>query len=256
VNADNIAAVITAIAGTADNGSGIDSLSELSAVVDATLAASRAAFAIISGYDGTNTIPSEAEFSAIAVTGVNSANISSVNSVLAVLSASTTDSRAEVQAVVDTYAAILNGADGVANGGLSLTAAQYQNIGLTEITTSAQANLLSSIIDSSANSGVDSFTELQVLANIVSRLVVVAAGGAASPALTPAELALIGISGVTTSNLSAVLAAINATTVPNAASQNKNHIELSVKSFIISHVPIVVLSCKYLVVPNLTLLQS
>jgi hypothetical protein len=211
VDTDNIAAVIAAIAVTADNGSGIDSLSELSAVVDATLAASRAAFTIISGYDGTNTIPSEAEFSAIAVTGVNPANISSVNSVLAVLSASATDSRAEVQVVVDTYAAILNGADGVANGGLSLTAAQYQIIGLTEITTSSQANLLNSIIDSSATSGVDSFTELQVLANIVARLAAVVAGGAASPPLTPAELALIGIDGVTTSNLAAVLAAIAAT---------------------------------------------
>ena len=211
VDTDNIAAVIAAIAGTADNGSGIDSLSELSAVVDATLAASRAAFTIISGHDGTNTIPSEAEFSAIAVTGVNSANISSINSVLAVLSATATDSRAEVQAVVDTYAAILNGADGVANGGLSLTAAQYQNIGLTEITTSAQANLLSSIIDSSATSGVDTYAELQVLANIVARLSAVAAGGAASPPLTPAELALIGIDGVTASNLSAVLSAIAAT---------------------------------------------
>ena len=211
VDTDNIAAVIAAIAGTADNGSGIDSLSELSAVVDATLAASRAAFTIISGHDGSNTIPSEAEFSAIAVTGVNSANISSINSVLAVLSATATDSRAEVQAVVDTYAAILNGADGVANGGLSLTAAQYQNIGLTEITTSAQANLLSSIIDSSATSGVDTYAELQVLANIVARLSAVAAGGAASPPLTPAELALIGIDGVTASNLSAVLSAIAAT---------------------------------------------
>jgi hypothetical protein len=211
VNVDNIAAVIAAIAGTADNGSGVDSLSELSNVIDAALAASRAAFTIISGYDGTNTIPSEAEFSAIAVTGVNSANISSVNSVLAVLSSSATDSRAEVQSVVDTYTAILNGADGVANGGLTLTAAQYQNIGLTEITTSAQANLLSSIIDSSANSGVDTYAELQVLANIVARLAAVAAGGSASPALTPAELALIGIDGVTASNLSAVLIAIAAT---------------------------------------------
>jgi len=211
VDTDNIAAVIAAIAGTADNGSGIDSLSELSAVVDATLAASRAAFAIISGYDGTNTIPSEAEFSAIAVTGVNSANISSVNSVLAVLSASTTDSRAEVQAVVDTYAAILNGADGVANGGLSLTAAQYQNIGLANIANTAQANLLNSIIDASTTSEVDSLTELQILANIVARLAVVAGGRTASPALTPAELALIGITGVTASNLSSVVAAIAAT---------------------------------------------
>jgi len=211
VDADNIAAVIAAIAGTVDNGSGIDSLSELGTLVDATLAASRASLTIISSYDGSNTTPSESDFNTISVTGVSAANISAINTVVASLVSSATDSRAEIQAIVDTYVAILNGADGQANSGLMLSAAQYQNIGLADIANTAQANLLNSIIDASTTSEVDSLAELQTLANIVARLAVTAAGGNAAPALTPAELALIGVAGVTASNLSSVLAAITAT---------------------------------------------
>jgi hypothetical protein len=211
VDADNIDSVIAAIAGTADNGSGIDSLNELTSLVNATLATSLAAIAIISGYDGTNTVPGEADFIAISVTGVSASNISSVNSVLAVLTATATDSRAEVQSIVETYVAILNAADGTANSGLALTVANYQNIGLTDITSSSQADLFSSILDSNVVSAVDTHSELQILANIVARLSITATGGTPAPALTVGELALVGINGVTSSNLSSVLSAIAAT---------------------------------------------
>jgi fibronectin type 3 domain-containing protein len=212
VDADNIDSVIAAIAGTADNGSGVDSLDELTTLVDAALAASRAAITIISGYDGSNTTPGEANFTALSVTDVSASNISSVNSVLAVLSVAATDSRAEVQSIVNTYVAILNAADGTANSGLALTAANYQNIGLTDITSSSQANLFSSILDSNVDSAVDTYSELQILANIVARLFITAAGGNPTPPITAAELALIGINGVTSTNLSSVLSTIAATT--------------------------------------------
>jgi hypothetical protein len=193
VDAENIDSVIAAIAGTADNGSGVDSLDELTTLVNTTLATSLAAIAVISGYDGSNTIPGEADFTAISVTGVSASNISSVNSVLAVLSVSATNSRVEVQAIVDTYVAILNAADGTTNGGLALTTANYQNIGLTDIASSSQANLFSSILDSNIDSAVDTYSELQILANIVARLFITAAGGNPTPPITAAELALIGI---------------------------------------------------------------
>lgn len=212
VDAENIDSVIAAIAGTADNGSGVDSLDELTTLVNTTLATSLAAIAVISGYDGSNTIPGEANFTALSVTGVSASNISSVNSVLAVLSVSATNSRVEVQAIVDTYVAILNAADGTTNGGLALTTANYQNIGLTDITSSSQANLFSSILDSSIDSAVDTYSELQILANIVARLFITAAGGNPTPPITAAELALIGIDGVTSTNLSSVLSTIAATT--------------------------------------------
>ncbi|MSX76853.1 MAG: hypothetical protein F2738_02310, partial [Actinobacteria bacterium] len=212
VDQDSLSSVISAIAGTADNGSGIDSLAELTALVDAALAAQRAAFAIISVYDGTNAVPAEADFASVSVTGVNQTNLSSVNTVLEVLNAAATDSRSEVQAIVDTYTTILNGADGVSNSAISLTFTQYRALGLTAITTSAQASLLSSILDARARNDVDTYVELQAIASVVARLAAIAAGGVASPALTPEDFALIGVTGVTTSNLAAVIAAIAATT--------------------------------------------
>ena len=212
VDEDSLSSVISAIAGSADNGSGVDALAELTTLVDAAVAAQRAAFAIISAYDGTNAVPAEADFAAVSVTGVDQTNLPSINTVLEVLNAAATDSRSEVQAVVDTYTTILNGADGAANSAISLTFTQYQQLGLTAITTPAHASLLSSILDARSTNDVDTYVELQAIASVVARLAVTAAGGVASPALTPEDFALIGITGVTNSNLAAVIAAIAATT--------------------------------------------
>jgi hypothetical protein len=208
VDQDNLSSVIAAIAGSADNGSGVDSLAELTTLVDAAVAAQRAAFAVISAYDGSNTAPTEADFPAVSVTGVDQTNLASINTVLVVLDAGATDSRSEVQAVVDTYTTILNGADGASNSAISLTFNQYQALGLTAITTAAPASLLSSVLDARLRSDVDTFVELQAIASVVARLAAVAAGGVASPVLTPEDFALIGVDGVTTSNLAAVVAAI------------------------------------------------
>jgi len=211
VDQDNLSSVIAAIAGSADNGSGVDSLAELTTLVDAAVAAQRAAFAVISAYDGSNTAPTEADFPAVSVTGVDQTNLASINTVLVVLDAAATDSRSEVQAVVDTYATILNGADGASNSAISLTFNQYQTLGLTAITTAAPASLLSSVLDARLRSDVDTFVELQAIASVVARLAAVAAGGVASPVLTPEDFVLIGVAGVTTSNLAAVIASIVAT---------------------------------------------
>ena len=206
-----MSSVVAAIAGSADNGSGVDSLGELTALIDAALAAQRAAFAVISVYDGSNTVPAEEDFASVSVAGVDQTNIASINTVLVVLNAAATDSRSEVQAIVDTYTTILNGADGSSNSSISLTSSQYQALGLTVISSSARAGLLSSILDARARNDVDSYAELQGIASVVARLAAVAAGGVASPVLTPEDFALIGVGGVTASNLAAVLAAISAT---------------------------------------------
>ena len=130
---------------------------------------------------------------------------------IAGLSSTASDSAAEVQAVVDAYNAILNAADGTANGNSNLTAAQFQALGLAVINTNAEALLLNAVVDSGSSSGVDTFAELQNLARIVDAISVTAAGGTPSPALTAADLALLGITGVTDANLAEVLAAIAAT---------------------------------------------
>jgi hypothetical protein len=83
---------------------------------------------------------------------------------------------------------------------------------LGQIATNASGlSLLNDVIGGKAITEVDTVPEINALANIVDRLLTVAADGAASPALTAADLAAIGITGVTAENLAAVLAAIAAT---------------------------------------------
>lgn len=75
-------------------------------------------------------------FSAAGVTGVSAANIASVNSALdsAAVNGAAADTKAEVQAIVDAYNAILANADGVhGNAKLPITLAQYAAIGVTGI---------------------------------------------------------------------------------------------------------------------------
>jgi hypothetical protein len=211
VNADNLAAVIAALAATADSGSGVDSLSELLSVVDASVAASNAALATISSYTGSNTAPTATTYEDAGVSGVSASNIGAVNSAIAHLGQAATDTASEVQAVVDAYAALLNAADGVANGGATLSVAQFQTLGLTVIDTTAEALLLNAIADVGSSSSIDTFAELTNLASIVNRLSIIAAGGTASPALTAQDFEALGITGVTAENLSAVIAAIAAT---------------------------------------------
>jgi hypothetical protein len=201
VNADNLAAVIAALAATADSGSGVDSLSELLSVVDASVAASNAALATISSYTGSNTAPTATTYEDAGVSGVSASNIGAVNSAIAHLGQAATDTASEVQAVVDAYAALLDAADGVANGGATLSVAQFQTLGLTVIDTTAEALLLNAIADVGSSSSIDTFAELTNLASIVNRLSIVAAGGTASPALTAQDLEALGITGVSAENL-------------------------------------------------------
>ena len=69
-------------------------------------------------------------------------------------------------------------------------------------------SLLNSVIGFKDASSVNTVPAIETLAGIVSRLAVVASGGIASPALSAADFNTLGISGVDTSNLSAVLAAV------------------------------------------------
>ena len=208
VTTDNLAAILAAIAATPDDGSGVTSLSALQAIVTAAAAAAANALTVISAYDGTNTPPSLSTFVAAGVSGVSASNLAAMNSMMAQLPASATDTAAEVQAIVDAYNVLLNAADGLANGNATLTAAQYQLLGLPVINTSAEALLMNVIVDSGTPATIDTFAELNTLANIVNGISVTAAGGNASPSLTAADFAALGITGVTPANLAAVLASI------------------------------------------------
>ncbi|WP_036074769.1 hypothetical protein, partial [Limnohabitans sp. Rim47] len=68
--------------------------------------------------------------------------------------------------------------------------------------------LLNDIVGAKQFADVDTIAEINELARIANAIQTVAAGGTASPALSPADLGKIGLANVTPENLDAVLAAI------------------------------------------------
>ena len=142
------------------------------------------------------------------VAGVTSSNIAAINSVIAQLSATATDSQVEVQAVADAYVLVAAAANGLADDGVTLAASDYAALGLGVINTAAEVSLMNDVLDAKSASGVDTYAELAAIASAVSGVIAEANGTNASPSLTVADFVLLGISGVTESNLSQVIAAL------------------------------------------------
>jgi hypothetical protein len=195
-------------------------MAKLQTLVDnaAALAATDAALAIISAYDGTNQIPTLADYTSAGVTGVTNANLNAVNSFVATASVSATATTAEVQAIVAATRSLAMLADGTANAGMALTANQLSTLGVTPFTSTAggataatKLGLFNSIVDGLPLTAVDSVAELNNIASIVDRILAVAAGQTVSPALTPSDFAAIGITGVDASNLSVVVSQLAST---------------------------------------------
>ena len=211
VTSENLAAVLAAIAATPADGSGVDSFSELRLLVDNAVSAAASALTVISSFTGSNTAPTLSTYSNAAITGVSAANIGAVNSLIAELSPAATDTSAEVQEAVNAYVALLNTADGVANGNEAITLGQFQTIGLGVINTVAEGQLFNSVVDVASTTSIDTWTELDYLANVINRISTTVAGGTPAPPLTANDLALLGITGATSNNLADILSAIAAT---------------------------------------------
>jgi hypothetical protein len=160
VTSDNLAAVLAAIAATPDDGSGVDSFSELHQMVDGAVNGASSALNVIANYTGSNTAPSLSTYADAAISGVSVANIGAINSLIAELASSVTDTSAEVQDAVNAYVALLNTADGVANGLEAITLAQFQILGLGVINTASESQLFNSVIDVASVSSIDTWAEM------------------------------------------------------------------------------------------------
>ena len=193
ITADTLNAVLAAIAATADNGTGVDSLAELQAIADAAALTWAQAVSDLSNYAGTGTAPTASTWSLAGVQGVTNANLGAVNAFLAPVSTAQSNSTAELQAIADAVNSLLAGADGSNNDNLSLTAAQYQLLGAASIDTPAEVSLLNDVVDIQLATAVDSPAELAALAQTVSGVLATAAGTVASPALTASALSAIGV---------------------------------------------------------------
>jgi hypothetical protein len=207
VTAVNLAAVNNALT-TTGGPAKVDTFAELSALVTAV--------ATIVSYadDNTQAAPTLAQYSAAGITGLTASNLGAINSAVDANAASGVDTKAELQSIVDTYNLILAEANGSAadtTPGFNPTAAQYALIGTTigaAATNAVNLSLLDDSLAGLASTAVDTVAEINDLAAAANALIAGAAG-ATAPSL--AQLATLGIAGVTINNLLAVQNAIAAT---------------------------------------------
>jgi len=226
--------VLAAIANTANDGSGIGSLTDLQSVTDAAILAYEAEVArqarllphlqTVQAYANDNGVasatPTLNTLLSLELTGVSTANVGAINSALASAAITGADvaTPAAIQALVDAYNRILaeaNGSAADATPGANPDAATYAAIGATTAAAlangSAAQSLLNSVVAERLPSEVNTVAKVEALASTVSALAQLAAGATVptpAPAITPEQLAAIGLSGVTPANLAELLDAI------------------------------------------------
>lgn len=178
---------------------GVDTRAELQALVDnvnnivlpAALGAIQYAALnnVAATGDGSHSALSTSTYAAAGVIGVDASNLAAVNSALdsvAITDVQTTTT-AQVQAIVGAYQAILANADGWSDNDPPLSGEVFAAVGVTGLPTGAPAvgsalNLLSSVVDQSKSTFVDSVAELQTMADAAKHVLVDV--GAAGPSAT------------------------------------------------------------------------
>lgn len=224
VDAANLADVLASIAPGPDDGSGVLSLTQLQQCVSDVIRTSQSAQAALAliqqAADDTQApMPSLADYLVAGVSGVNTNNLAAINSVLAssAVQAGQVSTTAQIQAMVDAYALVLAEANGAAADSTQADpqAGTYAAMGATAAAAlpdgSFGQQLLNQVIADKTTSAIDSVSEIEALANTVQTLLLTAAGGTPSVALSAADVQALGLSGVTPFNLSAILAAVAAT---------------------------------------------
>jgi hypothetical protein len=221
------------IAATSDDGLGIDSNSELSALVSLALAdaAQAAAIGAITNYGDNNApAPILANYLDSQITGVNSANLALINSWFDGISASNSNTVAKIQGIVDAITAIEAGADTLDNNSAAVTNAHLQSLGLPTLSSSG-LNLLNDIIDRSSFTDLDTYVEISNLVAKVSGLNEYLAG-ASTTSPTVADFEALGVTGVNSSNRAFVSQAlVDAATDFDSTAELQNVVDAAIAEF-------------------------
>ena len=214
VTADNLDAIVRAIAAKNNNGTDTDSLSELQTIADTVVNA----VGVISDYAdlNTGTAPTVQTYLDAGVTGVSTGaggNLASINSALASLAVVGTSANtpAKIQTLVDAYVAILASADGTDNNATAPSKAQYAAVGVTGIQSTSEVSLMGDALDITQTTDANTVAKLQVLADAVHAVMQTAAldtTAGATALVTKAQLQLLGVTGVTDANLARVIKAL------------------------------------------------
>ena len=221
VSADNLNAVLQAIADSNDLGTGVDSVLELQNLVSSTASRFDSALELIKTYAQTNSDPAVVgnnaptldTYRSLGLTDMTPAQVASVNSALATpgVTGKEVASVQQVQALVNAYARVLAAADGQADGDL-IRASDYSLLGVAGVSdSSTKSQLLSDVIDRKPTTdSVDNAKKLQDLANAIDAVMRTAAGSTNdNERLTsPAQLTALGIQSVSAENFDKVRAAI------------------------------------------------
>jgi len=231
VTDDNLAAIQQAVAGTDDDGSGVDDLTELQSLVDDAVTAATAGIDAIKLAADENDAVSDnlalSHFTDAGVTGVS--NLGAIQSALdsTLVDGTAVNSSAKIQAVVDSYNTILAAADGTAdNTATDPSSADYTAIGVTGVDDAEEASLLGDVIDAAATTAVDEVSEVQALADAVQNVMDGAAGDASKP--SQEELEALGITGVSSDIIAAIQAAIGATSPSGSGVDSLEKLQLLV----------------------------
>jgi hypothetical protein len=140
--------------------------------------------------------PTESDYTTLQITNLDASNLDSVNSMIKTIPESGKSSGTKVQSIVD----IINYADDTS---VDIDATDFSNIGLGGVIDSnASVNLMKKVIDSKTKDDIDTFSELQDLANTVDGVIEIA-DGSKEPKndLNVTSLSALGITGLTDANL-------------------------------------------------------
>ncbi|PCH58534.1 MAG: hypothetical protein COC19_08410, partial [SAR86 cluster bacterium] len=212
INADNLVAVQTAIAATANNGLEVDTLAELNSLVATVVTAAVNKLKDAAQDNTAVSTLAEADYGAAGVTGVTSSNLGAINSALddGDITGTEADTAVEVQAIVDAYAVIITAADGGTVDATDPTKAQYDAIGVNGVNDDAEElKLLGEVIDGKVYADIDTVAEIQAYLEAVQGVMAGANGTASEPTLV--DLQVLGINDISADNLAAVQAVIAAT---------------------------------------------
>ncbi len=214
VTSENLAAVIAAVSATSDDGSGVNTLAKIQAIVDNTAAP---AIAAVAAFTGTGAAPTPADFASAGVVGVTSTNADAIAALISGLGSSARDSAVEIQQVVDSFNSVIaltKGGTVVAGSSTptqpaTISAQDFANIGATAAAAlnSNGITLLVSMLGNLAPAAADTAAEINAIATVVATIT-------QSPAsASVADFEALGLQGVTEANLAQVRTLLGQTSV-------------------------------------------
>ncbi|MET2988926.1 cell wall anchor protein [Herbaspirillum seropedicae] len=217
-----IPAIINAVAATAD-ASKVNDAASLKALVRKAIDAADAAVFKASLYGDTPTspAPTQADFKAMGVSGVNTPlQLALVNDALKALPQNQSNSITAIQTTVGAVAKLLTLADGK-SGNTELaslpTAADYAALGVTPLLNGTGARILGGAIDGKQTSEVATVAQIKQLAQAAQRIaeqIALPAGQSLAAPLTPDDFNSLGVTGATVDNVAQIAASLS--NVPQA----------------------------------------